>query len=163
MARPAWPPPMITVSVYFMVCPPFDEGSIRRGRQRAVQSSSERPSIRRLFRGTGTKALLRRRWAAALATFVILSLTQLDPGFLVSTLVVVGLFFFVILRFGLLAGTVCNVTQVLFNAFIVTPELSSWHADATIAAILATLAIASFGLYTSTIRPLTAAPGRAPV
>ena len=74
-----------------------------------------------------------------------------------------GLFFFVILRFGLLAGTVCNVTQVLFNAFIVTPELSSWHADATIAAILATLAISSFGLYISTIRPLTAAPGRAPV
>jgi len=26
-----------------------------------------------------------------------------------------------------------DVTQVLFNAFIVTPELSSWHADATIA------------------------------
>jgi hypothetical protein len=40
------------------------------------------------------------------------------------------------------------------------PDLSSWHADAEIAAILTTLAIGSFGLYTSTIRPLATAPGR---
>jgi hypothetical protein len=65
---------------------------------------------------------------------------------------------FLILRFGLLVATVGHFTQVLFNAFIVMPDLSSWHADATIAAILTTLAIASFGLHTSTIRPLATAP-----
>jgi hypothetical protein len=45
MARPAWPPPIITVSVYFMAGSSLDAPNIRCRRLSAVRRSGKCPSI----------------------------------------------------------------------------------------------------------------------
>jgi serine/threonine protein kinase len=102
--------------------------------------------------------LVRREWLAITGVWVLLSVMRLlGDNTATATQVItlgmeMGLFMFVLMRFGLLAGIVCQFFLWLSN-FPLTTDLSIWYAGAGQFAILVAVGLAVFGFTTSISRP----------
>ena len=106
------------------------------------------------------RVLLRRQWlavAVAVASVVLSSVAESSNPVLFSLFLTVafGIFLFILLRVGLLAG-VCWVLSMYASADVVlTADMSSWFAGRSLFTLLAVAALAAYGFYTSLAgRPL---------
>ncbi|MGB0034198.1 MAG: serine/threonine-protein kinase [Candidatus Acidiferrales bacterium] len=100
------------------------------------------------------RALLRKEWAAAIASVLFFSVLFAGashdlPVVLVYALITRGLFVFLLIRFGLLAV----VANFVFNEFLTNVPLtiqgSAWYAGMSLSGILLMAAMALYGFYAS--------------
>ncbi len=100
------------------------------------------------------RALLRKEWAAAVATVllgtvIVAAAAPFDPAALATTVVFLSLAVFVLTRFGLLAMLANNLIHSLLTDFPLTTQGSAWYAGIGLGVILLLAAIAFYGFYTS--------------
>jgi len=108
---------------------------------------------------------LRRSWLVwAVASLVVPSMFLLGGetanswlGLLFATLGF-GWFFFVLIRFGILATVSFSIFGWIGSDFVLTADLSSWYAGRSLTALLALAGLALYGFWVS--RPETAPPPR---
>jgi serine/threonine-protein kinase len=125
----------------------------------SVVTSLYRP-IAWLFLVLLLRAVLRREWLAALAVTLVFAAvgTSTDPNFLVLfpfSIVSIGIYFFILLRVGLLAGIVSSLYMFISNHVVLTLDMSSWYAGRSLFTLLLLLVLATYGFYISLAgRPL---------
>jgi len=107
------------------------------------------------------RLLLRRTWAA-IAVVTLLVVFMFNPaagapplGFLIGLGLSLTVFWLTFLRLGFLALVISLSWSALYLELPLTPDLSSWHATATLLCLLVTVGVAAFGFRTSLAgRPL---------
>lgn len=97
---------------------------------------------------------LRKRWAAAVIMWVIVSTVEIlffasswisaPFNMVIATLLVVGVF-----RFGLLTAIIAQFVFFLSFPFPLTTDLSIWYANRSLFALFVLIALASYGAYVS--------------
>lgn len=111
-------------------------------------------SLAHLFLLFLLRTVLRKQWAAAAAYILILaplrvlqSSVPVEAGFFAA--VVLGLYVFVLMRFGLLAFMAGILVISLVESFPVTTQFSLWYSGYALVTLAFIVAIAFFGFYTS--------------
>ncbi len=100
------------------------------------------------------RLVLRVQWLAAVAFVVLFTpVVALDGSYLSTDVVfgglVVALFTFVMIRFGLLALTTAAVFVNTVPEMVLTSDLTAWYAESSILALLVVTGIAIYGFHTA--------------
>jgi len=106
------------------------------------------------------RLLLRRTWITiGIISLMILVMYLPDVGhpapYLIVSLVMLAMFWFVLLRFGLLAATVGFGVRAMLTTLPLTFDLFAWHANATRIVLVLIVGLAAWGFTAATAgRPL---------
>jgi hypothetical protein len=117
---------------------------------RLSSAVAEGPAIITLF--LLSRALLRRTWAAGISVILLLSTLYIlngmrlwiDAAFILP---VSGLSLLLLIRFGVLSGTVASFVASILTQLPLTTHISAWYSGPTLLAVSAVLAPAVWSFY----------------
>ncbi|MEQ1354305.1 MAG: hypothetical protein ABLT11_09825 [Candidatus Acidiferrum sp.] len=98
------------------------------------------------------RALLRKQWAAAIASILLLTVigvNEFAPVAFMTGLITTGLAVVLLIRFGLLVVVASDVFTNFLGNFPLTTQGSVWYASLSLAGILLMASMAFYGFYTS--------------
>jgi hypothetical protein len=99
------------------------------------------------------RVLVRNQWIAALVAATVVTLAfdaaTSPPMLMFFTFIAFGIFLFVLVRFGLLAGFLCMAFLYIGSSVPLTADASSWYAGRSLFALLVMAGIAVYAFYIS--------------